>query len=227
VEKQLALDEEEETVPTKPTKAAPNQHPPEAVVEQKEEIAAPEATPQHSQTEPVATTQPNPVRPKKTKASSVASKPLGKGGDTHRYWQHLLAQWGQGMGYHATIEMPTAGGGSVDVVLERDGRRIACEISVTSTIEQEMGNLRKCLAGGFAKVFMMCVEGKTLKGLQKTANAEFEAKSLEGVCFTSPEDLLSSTELLDEGSPKEQTVRGYKVKVIRRAVSPDDAAARR
>jgi CheY-like chemotaxis protein len=174
----------------------------------------------------VMTTQPCPVRPKKSKAVPVASKPLGKGGDTHKYWQHMFAQWGQGMGYRATIEMPTADGGSVDVVLERDGRRIACEISVTSTVEQEIGNLRKCLEAGFKDVFMICVEAKTLKGLKKAAEVTINAKLLENVRFTTPEDLLSSTEMA-EAAPEEQMVRGYKVKVIRRAVSEDEAKVRR
>src|ERR1035437_622374 len=102
------------------------------------------------------------------------------------------------MGYRATIEMPTPdGAGSIDVVLEKEGRRIACEISVTSTVEQEVGNLKKCLVAGFAEVFMICAEGRTLRGLKKFAEEELGAATLEKVTFLSPEDMLSSTEFLD------------------------------
>jgi hypothetical protein len=49
------------------------------------------------------------------------------------------------------VEEPTPDGkGSVDVALERAGWRLACEISVTSTVEQEVGNIEKCLTAGSA-----------------------------------------------------------------------------
>ena len=42
------------------------------------------------------------------------------------------------------IEEPTPGGkGSVDVALRRDDFSIACEISVTSTVAQEVGNVHE------------------------------------------------------------------------------------
>jgi hypothetical protein len=112
------------------------------------------------------------------------------------------------------------------VVLEKEGRRIACEISVTSTVEQEMGNLRKCLAAGFVDVFMICAEAKTLNGLKKAAEGDIGAKALEKVKFVNPEVLFASAELLD-GAQKEQTVRGYKVHNHLVPMSDREAAERR
>jgi hypothetical protein len=75
---------------------------------------------------------------------------LGRGGREHKYLQQLLKQVGEDRGFRATIEQQITGGaGSVDISLERDGKRIACEISVTSTSEQELGNVRKCLAAEY------------------------------------------------------------------------------
>jgi hypothetical protein len=53
-------------------------------------------------------------------------------------------------GYRATIEKEILGGiGKVDVAFEKDGRSIACEISITTNLDHELLNLQKCLAGGF------------------------------------------------------------------------------
>jgi hypothetical protein len=45
--------------------------------------------------------------------------------------------------------------GSVDVALEKGGRRIACEVSVTTDAEHELGNVQKCLAAGFETVILV------------------------------------------------------------------------
>jgi len=70
----------------------------------------------------------------------------------HRYLQSLLKHIAQEQGYRAVIEEPTSDGGRVDVGLEQDGIRIACEISVTSTSEQEIGNIEKCLRAGYDQI---------------------------------------------------------------------------
>jgi hypothetical protein len=52
------------------------------------------------------------------------------------------------------------GGGRADVVLRRGERTIACEISVTTTVEHEIGNVTKCLKAGFKHVAMICLTRK-------------------------------------------------------------------
>jgi len=55
-------------------------------------------------------------------------------------------------GYRTIIEKPTPDdSGRVDVSLEKNGREIACEISVTSTCEQELSNIEKCLKAGYER----------------------------------------------------------------------------
>ncbi len=49
-------------------------------------------------------------------------------------------------GYRAIVKQPTPDGtGFVDVAIERDGKRIACEISLTSTDDQELKASRNAL----------------------------------------------------------------------------------
>lgn len=81
---------------------------------------------------------------------------LGRGGRQHKYLQELIKRWAESRGYRAIVEKQILGGlGSVDVALEKAGASFACEISVTSTPEQELGNIEKCLAGGFDRVFVV------------------------------------------------------------------------
>src|SRR5215207_11595184 len=85
--------------------------------------------------------------------------PLGRGGPEHQYLQDLVKRWGESEGYRVTIEEPTPGSkGSVDVALRRDDFSIACEISVTSTVDQEVGNVVKCLEAGFHEVAVLALK---------------------------------------------------------------------
>jgi hypothetical protein len=177
---------------------------------------------------PVVPVRVPPAPAKKSKTSGPPEiAPLGKGGKQHKYLQQLLSQWAQGLGYRTTIEMPAPDGtGSIDVVLEKGSRKIACEISVTSTVEQELGNLRKCLTAGFSEVFMLCSEARVLTSLTKLASKEFDTKTLGQVRFLNVEEVFASPELLEEGNT-EQTVRGYKVKVSLHGVGQAQAMDRR
>jgi len=234
VEAKLARDmEQEEPAPKRqttliPVPSPPSPPPPTAPATNEVLSAAETQSPasEKFEPEPVQPISPTPVVRKLRNLPPVVAD-MGKGGKEHKYLQQLLAQWAQGMGYRATIEMPAPNGaGSIDVVLEKEGRRIACEISVTSTVEQEVGNLQKCLDAGFAEVFMICAEARTLNGLKKVAEAGMDAKLLEKVKFLAPDDLFSSADLLD-GAKQEQTVRGYKVKVHRKVVDDKESADRR
>lgn len=81
----------------------------------------------------------------------------------HKYVQNLIKRMAQEKGYRATIEQPTPDGGRVDVALEREGERIACEISVTSTAEQELSNIRKCLGAGYDEVILCSPKKRALE----------------------------------------------------------------
>ena len=50
------------------------------------------------------------------------------------------------------MEEPLSSGGKVDVALRREGHSLACEISVTTTAEHEIGNVEKCLKAGLDEV---------------------------------------------------------------------------
>ncbi len=65
-------------------------------------------------------------------------------------------------GYRTTIEEPVPNGRRVDVGLELGGKKTACEISVTSTDEQELSNIEKCLRAGYERVIICSPERRAL-----------------------------------------------------------------
>jgi hypothetical protein len=174
---------------------------------------------------PIPVVPPPPIPSPKPESPVLA--PLGKGGPEHRRLQEIVAGWARGLGYRATIEQPTPDGGSVDVVIEHGARRIACEISVTSTVEQELGNLRKCLAAGFTEIFMICVARRTQTGLEKAARKEYPEDTLNRVQFLSPEVVLETPDLLRPTDVSGQTVGGYKVTTRMRVPDGIDSQVRR
>lgn len=191
------------------------------------EPTAPEVEPQTAPKaeEPQAKAPPEPP-PRRKKDKPAAPPSLGRGGPEHTYLQELVKQWGEAKGLRATIELPVLdGAGSVDVVLEREGWRLACEISVTSTVEQEVGNVEKCLAAGFDEVVVISPKARRLASLRKALEKRLGEEALARVSLLSPEEFAL---YLDTLPAREEvgTVGGYQVKVSYQARPPGERQAR-
>lgn len=177
--------------------------------------------------EPAAYASP-PARDPPTNQPSTAERELGKGGKKHRYLQNLVKGLAEAQGFRATIEAPIAGG-QVDVLLARDDLTVAVEVSVTTPVEWERGNLAKCLRGDFARVALVLAKST------QTART-YRARVVEGLSeedrarlvILDPEELPDFiASLAPTEEPPDNVVRGYKVKVSQTAVSADEAKARR
>ena len=153
----------------------------------------------------------------------------GKGGRQHRYLQGLIKKVAEENGYRAVIEKPTPDGqGQVDVSLERDDRKIACEVSVTTGGQQELGNVQKCLAAGYDQVILCAFEKRNLQKLKKVITQELGEADRKRVLFLEPEELLLHLARQESASPAtEQRVKGYRVRVQHQAVKEADEKARR
>jgi hypothetical protein len=140
----------------------------------------------------------------------------GRGGAQHKYLQDLIRRWADANGWRATVEKPILDGlGSIDVALEKDGRSIACEVSVASTTDYEIGNIRKCLAAGIGEVISVVVEHRGLEKLRAAVAKEIEKPDSERVQVLAPEELFVYLGQLGEatGAGGDKTVRGYSVRV--------------
>jgi len=146
------------------------------------------------------------------------------GNQQHKYLTHLVARLGHERGFLAVLEEPV-GSGRVDVALRRDGVSVACEISVSTEVTHELGNAKKCLAGGFRYVILVTPDDGKRKRL---TNALSQHDMPEGVLVCSPEELaLFLDSLAQSDRPDEHIVRGYKVRVKRQNQSASDMTTRR
>jgi type IV secretion system coupling TraD/TrwB family protein/type IV secretory system conjugative DNA transfer VirD4/TraG family protein len=150
---------------------------------------------------------------------------LGRGGPEHQYLQDLVKRWAESHGYRATIEEEIPGGrGKVDVALRTDDFSLACEISVTSTVAQEIGNALKCLEAGFHEVAILALKRPRLSKIEAALKAKLPPSDLARVHLVSPEELF--TMLSMRPVTKEKVVGGYKVRVRRTPVDSEEEAAR-
>ncbi len=189
---------------------------------------------------PVQAEQPRPRRPEPAPRPPVihlagvegpapTAPAAGRGGQQHQYLQQLIKRWAESKGWRAAIEQQILDGlGSVDVALEKGERRVACEISVTTSPEHEVGNVQKCLAAGFDHVIAVSGERKALRRVSETLNAALEEDHRARVRCLTPEELFAFLEELDAAAEtKEETVRGYKVKVQYKPVGQEEKETKR
>ena len=100
-----------------------------------------------------------------------------------------------------TIEQPILDGlGSVDVALQKGNRRLACEVSVTTDAEHEVGNVQKCLAAGFDEVILISSEKKLLTSVRHALIAALSTAQYRQVKFLTPEETFSFIESLEAKS---------------------------
>ena len=147
----------------------------------------------------------------------------------HKYLQSLIKRMAEEKGYKAVIEQPTPDGqGRVDVSLERDGKRMACEISLTTNDDQELKNIEKCLAAGYEKVILCSPEKKTLEKVKALVFERLKDSDKEKVLFFQPEDFYLYLEEQEASqASKEERVKGYKVKVKYQPVKETEKKSKR
>jgi len=137
------------------------------------------------------------------------------GNQQHRYLQGIIKRVGENYGFVATLEKQVFGGvGKVDVAVENEHLKIACEIAVTNTVEYELQNIQKCLASGFDKVVVISADSKHLGNIRKKAETVISETQLNKVHFLEPDSFhLFLESLSHQHGNKETKIKGYKVNV--------------
>jgi hypothetical protein len=120
----------------------------------------------------------------------------------------------------------------VDVALEREGERIAVEITITTTVEHEVGNVRKCLEAGFARVILVSPKSERLQAVARVLQTTFSAEQMRKVTCGTPEECIALLRSLAPlkppapAPPAEKKVRGYRVRVSGPELTPAERQAK-
>lgn len=148
---------------------------------------------------------------------------------THRYLQTLTKKMAEARGYTAVIEQQLPdGNGSVDVLLTKDFKTIAVEISVTTDAEWEMHNIEKCIHAGYSEVISVSGDPKQLDRIKKKCIEGIKDFDGKAVQFFTPDALFSylDTTILKE-EPREQIIKGYRVNVSYENITPEEMERKR
>ncbi|MEQ1603942.1 MAG: excisionase family DNA-binding protein [Pyrinomonadaceae bacterium] len=157
-----------------------------------EPVSAPKDTPLPSNTAPNV-------------SASAHPESYGKGGQHHRELQAVTKRIGESYGFNVVIEKYVLdGSGSVDVSLEKEDLKIACEVSVTSSTDYEIKNIQKCLAAGYDHVCIIVSNQKKIPALKATvrSNVPMDLQSRVRVCSLT--DLLAFLRELDAPNEPEK-----------------------
>ncbi len=211
--------------PEPPTKRNKETPPPEPENPRKESSPAP--APVSPETPPV----PSSVSETDTEERPAApSHNPGKGGPLHITLQKLIKAAAEARGFRAVIESPTGTGKeSVDVALLREDQRIACEISISTTAEQELGNARKCLSLDFQLIALILADDRRRTQLSNAIATSFSPSEQSRLrCFTAEEFIAYLTTLPEApvSKPGEKTIRGWKVKRTHVKLTDEERAAK-
>ena len=193
------------------------------------EPVKPESAPVAKHEPPVPSAQ-SPAEPK------PASPPpdMGRGGAQHQAIQQRIKAAAEGLGYRVTVEKQLQNPqGSVDLALESAGKSIACEISVTTSIDHEFGNVKKCLAAGFAHVAVITGNPARLGQIAEAVKAALSAEEAARVGYYSPDEFIASlpkhvaeAPKAEPTTPAEGPRRGYKVRRHVTPLTPEERQAR-
>lgn len=141
----------------------------------------------------------------------------------HRYLQMHIKKSAESRGYVAKVEHPTRNGGSVDVLLEKNGKRIACEIGMTTTSTWELHNIQKCLDEGYETVVAITANDAMTTVIRNQINSHIHPNSLKRVLVCEVKEFLV---YLDKAILEEVTnvprVKGYRVNVEYAPVSDEE-----
>jgi hypothetical protein len=114
----------------------------------------------------------------------------GRGGPEHKKLQQQVTAIAQELGFHAVTEKEVlSGAGHVDVSLDKDGLKIACEISVSTLLQGEVENVQKCLAAGYSMVITIASEKSQVVALAKRFKESFVAEDERRIYVCQPRAL--------------------------------------
>ncbi|MBS1503977.1 MAG: type IV secretion system DNA-binding domain-containing protein [Bacteroidetes bacterium] len=132
----------------------------------------------------------------------------------HRYLQQFIKQMAQEFGYIATIEQPTRDGkGLVDVVLEKEGQKIAVEISISTGNAWEVHNVQKCLNDGFETIMVCCTTPEKVQAIRSAVQSSLSAQDAAKITCIQPHDIAALLQPIEQVAPATTTMKGYRVKV--------------
>ena len=129
---------------------------------------------------------------------AVTPKDLGRGGARHKSIQSRLKTEAHKLGFHAEVEKQLALGSNdaADLVLRRGQLEIAVEITITTSVDHEFENVKKCLAAGFKRVAVVATGRKQLENIAAAVRGGLGPEAAAKVSYHTPDEFLAELQKL-------------------------------
>jgi len=143
----------------------------------------------------------------------------------HTMLANRIKKMAEDRGFVATIEAPTPdGSGFVDVSIVGNNRKIACEVSVTTTAIWELHNVSKCFAAGYDTVIVCAPDAKHREKIRLAILENVPEAQREHVFVVDPDALFKYlNEQIAESRGTEKIVKGRRVKTNYTPLSDSEA----
>jgi hypothetical protein len=130
--------------------------------------------------------------------TTAEPKDLGRGGARHKAIQSRLKTEAQKLGFHAEVEKQLAQGSNdaADLVLRRGQVEIAVEITITTGVDHEFENVKKCLTAGFNRVAVVATGRKQLEAIAVAVQGGLGSEAAARVGYHTPDEFLSELQKL-------------------------------
>jgi hypothetical protein len=121
------------------------------------------------------------------------SHELGRGGARHKTIQERLKKEAEHLGFQAEVEKQLAKGSNqaADLLLRQGGLTIAVEITVTTGVDHEFDNVKKCLASGVGRVAVISTNPRQLEDIAAAVQGGLGSEAAAKVSYHSPDDFIA------------------------------------
>jgi hypothetical protein len=132
----------------------------------------------------------------------------------HRYMQTFIKQTAESFGYTAVIELQVPdGSGQIDVVLSKENKTIAVEISNTTDSTWETHNISKCIHANYDNIISIASDEKQLEKIKRKCMAEIAGFENYAVHFFTPDTFFNFLKQQHSTPSSEANMKGYRVNV--------------
>ena len=130
--------------------------------------------------------------------TAAEPKDLGRGGARHKSIQSRLKTEAQKLGFHAEVEKQLTHGSNdaADLVLRRGPVEIAVEITITTGVDHEFENVKKCLAAGFKRVAVIATGRRHLEEIAAAVQGGLGSEASAKVGYLTPDEFLTELQKL-------------------------------
>ncbi|MGA9574712.1 MAG: hypothetical protein WBS20_12280, partial [Lysobacterales bacterium] len=94
----------------------------------------------------------------------------------------------------------------MDVSLVRNDTRIACQVSITTTKDWELGGIEKCFTAGYSEVLLIGRTERHINSLSKFIEKNLDPKNQEQVKYVTSEGLIEYLDGFGKPPPSEDIV---------------------